>query len=52
MKEIDDLNSVFKKFVNESFHIENEYIMHRNPHKFDNIPEHLILESIRLVDSN
>lgn len=52
MKKIDDLNSVFKKFINESFHIENEYMMQLNPHKFDNIPEYLIQESISLVASN
>lgn len=34
----------FKKFVNESYHIENEYVMQLNPRKFDTVPEHVIQE--------
>lgn len=32
----------FRKFVNESYHIENEYVMQLNPREFDAIPEHVI----------
>lgn len=32
----------FKKFVNESYHIENEYVMQLNPRDFDAVPEHLL----------
>ncbi len=51
MENFEDKNSVFQKFVNESFHIENEYMMQLNPHKFDNVPEYLIKECLRLVES-
>ncbi len=43
------LDSILQKFINESFHIENEYIMQLNPHKFDNIPPHIIQECNRLM---
>lgn len=42
-------DSVFQKFVNESFHIENEYVMQLNPHRFDNIPEYVVMECTRLL---
>jgi hypothetical protein len=32
------------KYIHESYHIENEYIMQLNPHKFDFIPEHVVRE--------
>lgn len=32
----------FRKFVNESYHIENEYVMQLNPRKFDAVPEHVV----------
>lgn len=32
----------FKKFVNESYHIENEYVMQLNPREFDAVPEHVV----------
>jgi len=41
-------DSVFQKFVNESFHIENEYVMQLNPQRFDNIPEYVVAECTRL----
>ncbi|NHC15141.1 AAA family ATPase [Motilibacter deserti] len=31
-----------KKFVNESYHIENEYVMQLNPREFDAVPEHVV----------
>jgi len=37
-------NSVIKKYINESFHIENEHIMQLNPHKYDFVPDHIIVE--------
>lgn len=42
-------NDVVKKYINESFHIENEYIMQINPHKYDLIPEHIIAECDRAM---
>lgn len=35
-------DAAFKKFVNESYHIENEYVMQLNPRDFDAVPEHVI----------
>ena len=42
-------NDVVKKYINESFHIENEYIMQLNPHKYDFVPEHIITECDRAM---
>ena len=35
-------DAAFRKFVNESYHIENEYVMQLNPRDFDAVPEHVI----------
>lgn len=45
-------NSVVKKYINESFHIENEYIMQLNPHKFDFIPDYIIAECDQVIGSS
>jgi arginyl-tRNA--protein-N-Asp/Glu arginylyltransferase len=45
-------DSILQKFVNESFHIENEYVMQLNPHKFDNIPEYVVQECERTMLAN
>lgn len=37
-------NNVIKKYINETYHIENEFIMQLNPRKFDLIPEYIIRE--------
>lgn len=37
-------NDVVKKYINESFHIENENIMQLNPHKYDFVPDYIIAE--------
>lgn len=42
-------DGILQKFVNESFHIENEYVMQLNPHKFDNVPEYVVQECERVV---
>jgi hypothetical protein len=42
-------DSILQKFVNESFHIENEYVMQLNPHKFDNVPEYVVQECERII---
>ena len=36
-------NSVIKKFINETYHIENEYICQLDPSQFDLIPEYVII---------
>ncbi|MCY9804434.1 AAA family ATPase [Vibrio scophthalmi] len=35
-------NSVLQKFINETYHIENEYICQLEPIKFDLIPEYVV----------
>lgn len=42
-------DDAFRKFVNESFHIENEYVMQLNPREFDAFPEFVIEACDRLV---
>jgi energy-coupling factor transporter ATP-binding protein EcfA2 len=42
-------DDVIRKFINESYHIENEYVMQLNPHKFESIPEYVIDECIRML---
>lgn len=42
-------DDVIRKFINESYHIENEYVMQLNPHKFESIPEYVIEECVRLL---
>jgi hypothetical protein len=37
-------NSVVKKFVNETFHIENDYLYQLNPCKYEVIPDYVIAE--------
>lgn len=42
-------DDVIRKFINESYHIENEYVMQLNPHKFESIPEYVIAECERML---
>lgn len=46
---VGQVDVVFMKYINESFHIENEYVMQLNPHKFDGVPEYIALECDRLL---
>lgn len=43
--------NVITKFINESYHIENEYVMQLNPHKFESVPEYVVEECVRLLDA-
>ncbi|WP_035880553.1 hypothetical protein, partial [Cryobacterium sp. MLB-32] len=43
-------DAAFKKFVNESYHIENEYVMQLNPRDFDSVPEHVVRACEALVN--
>ncbi len=47
--ELDVGNSVIQKFINESYHIENEFICQLDPARFDTIPEYVIAECDRLL---
>lgn len=42
-------NDVLQKFINETFHIENEFVMQINPCKYDVVPEFILEECERLV---
>lgn len=44
-------NVVINKFINEAFHIENEYIMQINPCKYEIVPSFIIDECNKLVFS-
>lgn len=43
-------DAALRKFVNESYHIENEYVMQLNPREFDAVPEHIIQACANLLD--
>src|SRR5690606_11777424 len=47
---LDAGNSVIQKFINESYHIENEFICQLDPAKFDTIPEYVIAECDKLLE--
>jgi len=44
-------NSVVQKFINETYHIENEFIYQLDPSKFDLIPEYIIKECDNYLNS-
>lgn len=46
---LDVENSVIQKFINETFHIENEFISQLDPAKFDAIPEYVVAECNKFV---
>lgn len=37
-------NAVVKKFVNETFHVENDFLFQLNPSKYETIPQYIIEE--------
>lgn len=41
-KQIQEIDNVFKKFINETFHIENDYLFQINPIKYEIIPEYIL----------
>lgn len=45
-------NDVIRKYINESFHIENEYIMQLDPHKYDSVPDYIVLECDKAIGMN
>lgn len=45
-------DKIFTKFVNETYHIENEYVMQLNPQKFDAVPEYVVAACKELIDAN
>ena len=45
-------SDVIRKFINETFHIENEYIMQLNPRKYELVPSFVIDECNHIVASS
>lgn len=43
-------NDVIKKFVNEVYHIENNYIYQLNPREYQIVPQYIIDECIKEID--
>lgn len=48
--DLDVQSSVIRKFINETYHIENEFICQLDPSKFDTIPEYIINECNKLLE--
>lgn len=46
---LDVANSVVQKFINETYHIENEFICQLDPTRFDLVPEYVINECDRRI---
>lgn len=44
-------DDIITKFINESYHIENEYVMQLNPHKFESVPEYVVGECSKLLET-
>lgn len=42
-------NDVIQKFINETFHIENEYIMQINPCKYEVVPQYIVDECNKIM---
>lgn len=48
----DDIDSpVIKKFINEAFHIENDYIYQLNPREYQLVPQYVIDECDRFISA-
>ena len=44
-------DDIIAKFINESYHIENEYVMQLSPHKFESVPEYVVEECVKLLQA-
>ena len=44
-----ELSSVLRKFINETFHIENELICQLNPNEYDLIPDFILEECDKFI---
>ena len=43
-------DDVISKFINESYHIENEYVVQLDPRVFESVPEYVVDECNRLLE--
>ena len=50
--ELDGVHSVLRKFINESFHVENELISQLDPNEYDLIPDYIIEECNQCLLNN
>lgn len=48
----DHEDDVIMKFINEAFHIENEYVMQLNPHKYESVPEYVVDACVRVMETS
>lgn len=44
-----EVDSIFKKYVNETFHIENDYLFQINPTKYEIVPDYILDECDRYI---
>ena len=44
-----DENHVLRKFINETYHVENDYLFQLNPLSFNTIPHYIIAECDRII---
>lgn len=42
-------NTIIRKFINEAYHIENEFIFQLDPAQFDLIPEYIVMECNKIL---
>lgn len=50
--DIKKLTKVMQKYINETYHIENEYVSQLNPSKYEMIPEFIIEECNNAMDNS
>jgi hypothetical protein len=43
-------DNVIRKFINETFHIENDYLFQLNPCEYETIPQYIIDECNKDID--
>lgn len=42
-------NSIIRKFINETYHIENEFVFQLDPSRFDLMPEYVVKECDKII---
>lgn len=45
-----DEDHIMRKFINETYHVENDYLFQLNPVRYNTIPNYIIVECDRAVD--
>ena len=44
-------NNIIKKFINETFHVENDYLFQLDPRDYDTVPQYIIDECDKGIES-